>query len=101
MLSPTALKSEIEEMTFGSSCGEPERQITSFLFSLILRKASVVPGTASLTTMTFTFGSSAKPTICEMVVSISCMKLSGKVTCLIMPPLEASPYSLTILSAPR
>ena len=46
-------------------------------FSRTRRKASDVPGIASLTTMTFILGSSARPTIWPMVVSISDMKLSG------------------------
>ena len=83
-----------------SSCDSPAKQRMSGLFSFTCLKASVVPGTAWLTTIAFIFGSSARPTMTAIVVSCSSMKLSGYVTCWIIPPSLTAPYSAMRASAP-
>ena len=52
-------------------------------------------------TIAFILGSSANDVIKDIVVSCSCIKLSGIVTTLILPPSCTFPYFLAIASAPR
>ena len=73
----------------------------SGLFSFIVLNAGYVPGTDSETIIAFISGSSANETIWEIVVSCSCMKLSGTVTTVTFPPSLDKPYFFATASAPR